>query len=111
MASSPRPTCSYHAETDSSDYDEVRYGGGRTRSYLLQTLEQSGKCDSRLAHSAQFGHQSWVCKRAGSELRTSQTANGGARASPASRSVGASQSSPLDGPPGTGSAPPRASSC
>src|SRR5260370_17692793 len=111
MASSARTTCSYHPETDSGDYDDARHGSNRTGPNGLPTLELSGKCDSRLAHPAQFGYQSWLCKGAGGELRTGQAANGGARARPSSGTVGTNQSRTLDRSLGPGSTSPRAGSC
>src|SRR5258706_4208675 len=45
------------------------------------------KCHSRLVNSAPSGYQSWVCERAGGELRTGQTARDGARTCATPRTI------------------------
>ncbi len=65
--------CSHHAKTDPGDYDGPRYGRGRTGSDLFPTLEVPRKQHSRLADSAQSGHESRLRQRAGRQLGTGQT--------------------------------------
>ena len=79
----------------------------RAQTYA-ETLELSRKCHWRLAHPAQPGYQSWVCKGAGRQLRTLATASGGPRTHPLSGTVVTNQSGTLDRFEREGDASPRA---
>jgi hypothetical protein len=75
-----------------------------------ETLELPRKCSARLADSAQFRHQSWICQRAGGEHRTGQTPTRGRRQTTPPGTPGTGVPCAVSPTKGTGSASRRASS-